>query len=253
MRLYGKTAIITGSGGGIGRASAIMFAKEGARVVITGRRQEPLDETVDMIKKQGGDAIAIRADVSKNDDVENLIREAIAAYGKIDILFNNAGVGYSSPYVMGPVPDVPEKDWDAVVDINLKSMYLTCKYMLPHMISNGGGVILNCSSINGVVGCGGDIYSATKGGIIAYTRALAFTNGQYNIRVNTLSPGATDTPMIEEALKGEEFYDTWSECGPLKGIIQPDDIAYAAVFMVSDESRCITGHNLLVDCGFTAV
>lgn len=253
MRLKDKIAIITGSGGGIGRASAIMFAKEGASVVINGRRQDSIDETVSMIQQNGGKAIGVQGDVSQRADMENLISRTIEAFGRIDILFNNAGVGYSAPYFMGPVKDTPESDWDAIVDINLKSVYLTCHYAIPHMIKQGGGVILNCSSINGIVGCGADVYSATKGGINALTRALAFDNGKYNIRVNTLSPGATDTPMIHEALQDKKFFDTWSQCGPLKGIIEPDDVAYAAVFLASDESRFITGQNLLVDCGFTIV
>jgi NAD(P)-dependent dehydrogenase (short-subunit alcohol dehydrogenase family) len=253
MRLKDKAAIITGAGSGIGRACAVMFAREGAKVVVAGRRQSAIDETAEIIRKNNGDALAVSCDVSEGDQVRQLIECTVKSFGRIDILFNNAGVGYSSPYFMGPVKDTPEKDWDSVVDINLKSVYLTCHYAIPYMIQRGGGVILNCSSINGVVGCGADAYSAAKGGINALTRALAFDNGKYNIRVNTLSPGATETPMIQEALRQKEFYDHWSQCGPLKGIIQPEDVAYAAVFLTSDESRFITGQNLLVDCGFTAV
>ena len=252
MRLQNKVAIITGSGSGIGRASAVMFAKEGAKVVVNGRQQKTIDETVQLINAQGGQAIGIQADVSKREDVKRLIDQTIEAYGRIDILFNNAGVGYSSQYAMGPLQDTPEEDWDAVMNINLKSVYFTCHFTIPHMIRQGGGAILNCSSINGVVGCGADTYSATKGGINALTRALAFQNGKHKIRVNTLSPGATDTPMIHEALQKKEFYDTWSTSGPLHGIIEPEDVAYAAVFLTSDEARFITGQNLLVDCGFTA-
>lgn len=253
MRLKDKIAVVTGAGDGIGRASACMFAKEGAKVIVAGRRLHKLEEAADEIRAAGGEALAVQTDVSQNAQVKNLIETAIAAYGHIDILFNCAGVGNSSPYCMGDLKDTPEQDWDAVININLKSVYLTCHYTIPHMIENGGGVILNCSSINGVVGCGADTYSASKGGVNSLTRALAFANGKHNIRVNTLSPGATDTPMIHEALKKKDFYDTWSNCGPLKGIIQPDDVAYAAVYLVSDESRFVTGQNLLVDCGFTAV
>ena len=253
MRLKDKVAVITGAGDGIGRACAKMFAKEGAKVVVAARRLHKLQETVDEIQSAGGEALAVATDVSKNMQVKNLIDTAIDTYGRIDILFNCAGVGYSSPYFMGDLKDTPEEDWDAVININLKSVYLTCHYTIPHMIEQGGGVILNCSSINGVVGCGADTYSASKGGINALTRALSFANGKHNIRVNTLSPGATDTPMIHEALQQKEFYETWSTCGPLKGIIQPEDVAYAAVFLVSDESRFVTGQNLLVDCGFTSI
>lgn len=253
MRLKDKVAVITGAGDGIGRACAKMFAKEGAKVVVAGRRLHKLEETISEIRAAGGEALAAATDVSQNVQVKNLIDTAIRSYGRIDILFNCAGVGYSSPYFMGDLKDTPEEDWDAVLDINLKSVYLTCHYTIPHMIEQGGGVILNCSSINGVVGCGADAYSASKGGVNALTRALAFANGKYGIRVNTLSPGATDTPMIHEALKEKEFYETWSNCGPIKGIIQPEDVAYAAVFLTSDESRFVTGQNLLVDGGFTSI
>ena len=252
MRLKDKIAVITGAGGGIGRASAVLFAKEGATVVLHGRREENTLETMRMIEEIQGTGTYILGDVRKEEDMRYLIEKTIELYGRIDILFNNAGVGYSSPYQFSPIPEVSTEDWDAVFQINIRGIYFTCKYAIPHMIKNNGGVILNCSSINGVIGCGAESYSATKGGILALSRAMAVENGKHHIRVNCVSPAATTTPMIESLLQNDQdFYDTWSTIAPIKGIIEPEDIANAALFLVSDESRFITGQNLVVDGGLT--
>lgn len=250
MRLENKIAVITGAGSGIGRESALLFAREGATVVIHGRRKENTEETWKMVREISPDSMYVLGDVKKEEDMKRLIETAAEKFGRIDILFNNAGVGYSSPYCLGPLKDIPTEDWNAVFETNIRSVYFTCKYALPVMISQGGGVILNCSSINGIVGCGADSYTATKGGIIALTRSLAVDNGKYNIRVNCVSPGTTQTPMVSELLEQKEFYDQWGNM-PIRGIAQPEDIAYAALFLVSDESRYVTGQNLVVDGGFT--
>ncbi len=251
MRLAGKVAIITGAGSGIGRATAILFARQGARLAVNGRRKENLEETIDLIRRVGGEVTGVQGDVSKAQDVHQLIEQCISRYGKIDILFNNAGVGYSSRYCMGSVIDTPEEDWAAVLDINLKSVFLACKLVIPHMRRSGGGSIVNCSSINGVIGCGADAYSASKGGINALSRALAVENGRYNIRVNVVSPGPTETPMIEGALQNEEFNRYWRNAAPLKRIARPQEVAYAVLFLASDEASFITGQNILVDGGLT--
>ncbi len=251
MRLPGKVAIITGAGSGIGRASAVLFAREGARVVLSGRRKENLEETAAIIRRENGEAFGVPGDVSKSVDVGNLVAQAITKYGKIDILFNNAGVGYSSPYFMGSVVDTPETDWAAVLDINLKSVFLTAKAVIPHMLKSGGGAIVNCSSINGVIGCGADAYSASKGGINALSRALAVEYGKHNIRVNVVSPGPVETPMIEGALKKQDFNEYWSNAAPIKRIARPEEVAYAALFLASDEASFVTGQNLMVDGGLT--
>ena len=251
MRLKDKVVIVTGAGGGIGRASAVLFAKEGGKVVVHGRRESNTKETYNEVIKHSPDSIYVLGDVRIEEDVTKMIDAAMKAFGRIDILFNCAGVGYSSPLCLGPLHEIPTDDWKEVFNINLRSMYFAIKRVIPIMKAQGGGVILNCSSINGIVGCGAESYSATKGGIIALGRALAVEYGKDNIRVNTVSPGATATGMINELLDNDrDFYEKWSNM-PIHGICQPEDIANGALFLVSDESRFITGHNLVIDGGFT--
>ena len=250
MRLKDKIAIVTGAGSGIGRASAIAFAKEGAKVVVHGRRETNTLETWEAVKGISSESIYVLGDVRKEEDVKGVVSSCVGEFGGIDILFNNAGVGYSSPYCLGPIQDIPAQDWDEVFAINLRGMFFFCKYVIPVMMKQNGGAVINCSSVMGVVGCGAESYAATKGGIIALTRALAVENGKHNIRVNSISPGTTRTAMIEELLGSEEFCGQWTNM-PIKGVAEPEDVAYAAVFLASDESRFITGHNLVVDGGFT--
>lgn len=252
MRLENKVAVITGGGSGIGRASAVRFAQEGAKVAIAGRHQDKLEETAKIIRNEGGDCLCCTADVRNEAQIRRLVERTLEEFGKIDILFNNAGVGYSAPYVMDSTVKTPSEDWDAILSINLRSVFYACKAVLPHMIKNQSGVILNCSSINGVIGCGADAYSASKGGINALSRALAVDNAKYGIRVNVVSPAATDTPMIQSAYEEVEgFYDYWSNAAPLKRMATPEDVANAALFLVSDEAGFITGQNLMVDGGLS--
>lgn len=252
MRLENKVAIITGGGTGIGKASAIRFAKEGAKVAIAGRRLEKLEETAEIIRANGGDCLCCVTDVRKEEDIINLVKSTVEKFGKIDILFNNAGVGYSAPYVMDSTVKTPSEDWDEILHINLRSVFYACKAVLPYMIEQKDGVILNCSSINGVIGCGADAYSASKGGINALSRALAVDNAKYNIRVNVVSPAATDTPMIQSAYEEiEGFYDYWANVAPIQRMATPEDVANAALFFVSDEASFITGQNLMIDGGLS--
>ena len=252
MRVKGKVAMITGAGTGIGQATAVLLAEEGASIIAAGRNQANLKETIELVEAAGGKGIACSMDVRSQSDVEECVARAIEEYGKIDILFNNAGVGYSSPYFMGPVKDTPVEDWNAVMSINIGGVFLCSRTVIPHMIKQGGGAILNCSSINGVIGCGADSYSASKGAIIALTRAMAVDNAKHNIRVNCVSPGATITPMIEPAFDTEKgFFEYWSSAAPIKRMAEPREVAYAALFLVSDESAYITGQNLMIDGGLT--
>jgi NAD(P)-dependent dehydrogenase (short-subunit alcohol dehydrogenase family) len=253
MRLGNKVAIITGAGSGQGRAAAILFAKEGAKVVVSDWKPELGDETVAMVRKDGGEAIFVRTDVSESADVQNLIRQTIATFGRIDILYNNAGVGFSSPLSMSDVINTPEADWDRVIAINLRSMYLTAKYGIPEMIRSGGGSIINTASIAALIGSeAAHAYTAAKGGMVALSRALAVEFGPKNIRVNCICPGAIDTPMIAPVVdplkkSGQSFMTS-----PIRRLGTPEDIAQCALYLASDESGFVTGATIVVDGGYTA-
>lgn len=253
MRLKDKVAIITGAGSGQGRAAAILFAREGAKVVVSDWKPELGDETVTLVKQQNGNAIFVRTDVSESVDVQNLIRITVSTFGRIDILYNNAGVGFSSPLSMADVIDTPEADWDRVIAINLRSLFLTAKYGIPEMIRTGGGSIINTASIAAMIGSeAAHAYTAAKGGMVALSRALAVEFGPKNIRVNCICPGAIDTPMIAPVIdplkkSGQPFM-----ISPIRRIGTPEDIAHCALYLASDESGFVTGTTIVVDGGYTA-
>lgn len=253
MRLANKVACITGAGSGQGKAAAILFAKEGAKVLATDVNEVGIEEVVEAIRANGGEATGMKVDVSQESEVEEMIQKTVDTYGRIDILFNNAGVGFSSPLVMAPTVDTPVKDWDATMGINLRGVYLGCRFALPVMEKQGGGVIINNSSINGLVAMpGADAYTASKGGIVALTRVLANDWAPKGIRVNCICPGAIKTPMIAGALEDENIKNYFVENCPMGRIGVPEDIANAALFLASDESSYITGVILPVDGGWTA-
>lgn len=253
MRLKNKVAIITGAGSGQGRAAALIFSREGAQIAVSDWKPELGDETVTLVKKAGGDAIFIRTDVSESADVRNLMRTTVSTYGRIDILYNNAGVGFSSPLSMSDVINTPEADWDRVIAINLRSMYLTAKYGIPEMIKSGGGSIINTASIAALIGSeAAHAYTAAKGGMVALSRALAVEFGPKNIRVNCICPGAIDTPMIAPVIdplkkSGQPFMTS-----PIRRLGMPEDIANCALYLASDESSFVTGATLVVDGGYIA-
>ena len=253
MRLKDKVAIITGAGSGQGRAAALIFSREGASIAVSDWKPELGDETVTLVKKAGGEAIFIRTDVSESADVQNLVRTTVSTYGRIDILYNNAGVGFSSPLSMADVINTPEADWDRVIAINLRSMYLTAKYGIPEMIKSGGGSIINTASIAALIGSeAAHAYTAAKGGMVALSRALAVEFGPKNIRVNCICPGAIDTPMIAPVIdplkqSGQPFMTS-----PIRRLGMPEDIANCALYLASDESSFVTGATLVVDGGYIA-
>jgi meso-butanediol dehydrogenase/(S,S)-butanediol dehydrogenase/diacetyl reductase len=252
MRLGDKVALITGAGSGIGRAAALRFAKEGARVVAVDWNVQAGQETVGLIVSSGGEATFVEADVSRGEDARRMIEAALVTYGRLDILFNNAGI-----QVFGTVPATPEADWQKVMDVNLKGIYLACKYALPHMAELGGGSIINTSSVLGLV-ADPDMpaYCATKGGILALTRAMAQAHGRENIRVNAICPGDVDTPLVQEYFEQQPEPDEArrqvAKEYALGRIARPEEIANVAVFLASDESSFVTGTHIVVDGGLTS-
>ena len=248
MRLAGKVIVITGAGSGIGRATARIFAEEGARLALGDINEASLHQTVARIVAAGSEAIAVETDVTSGAEVERLIESAAARYGKLDGIFNNAGVG-----MPGPVTDRTEEDFDRVVGVNLKGVYLGCKYALPHLLANpAGGVILNMSSNGGLIGRPGDpLYVATKHAVMGLTKSLALAYADRRVRVNAVCPGPIDTPMIWQGLAAEADREAHmrravASC-PTPRMADPSEVARAALFLVSDEASFVSGVGLAVD------
>jgi len=256
-QLPGKVAIVTGGAKGQGRASCLLFAQEGAKVVVADWDFENAEITANDVKAAGGEAVAVKVDVSSEEDVKKMIQTAVDTFGRLDILFNNAGIGYSEKarYTMAGVVDTPIEHWDAIMGINLRSVALGCKHAIPVMVEQGGGVIVNSASINALVALpGADAYTASKGGIVALTRVLADVYGPSNIRVNCICPGSTMTPMLGEGGMdpNNPRFDRWKANCPLRRPAAAEELAQAALFMASDASSFVTGVILPVDGGYTA-
>ena len=254
LRLEGKVAIITGAGSsgpglGTGKAASILFAREGAKVLLVDRNPRAAEETLVTIREEGGEASVFAADVTLAADCEAIAEAAAERYGAVDILFNNVGItGPGSP------TDVEESVWDNVLDVNLKSMMLTTKYAVPKMIDAGGGSIINMSSIAGVragSGAASVPYSASKAGVIGMSETMAVHLGRDNVRVNVIAPGHIYTPMVGGTME-PVTRERRRKAGPLGVEGNAWDIAYAALFLASDESRWVSGVVLPVDAGLLA-
>lgn len=257
MRLLNKVAVITGAGSGIGRASALLFAAEGASIVVADIDVANSQDTVRAIEASGGEAIFVHADVSVQADAEKLIRETVERRGAIDILFNVVGI-FRTPGI--PLEDITTSLWDTHFATNVKSVFLTTKYAIPEMKSKGAGVIINTASGYGLrPPAGSSVYAASKGAIITLTKALAAELVGFNIRVNCISPALTDTPglymAIPQELQGlsqEELSETMGQTIPLgRRPIDASDQAHAALYLAGDESSMVTGANIVVDGGWS--
>ncbi len=253
MKLKGKVAIITGAGSGIGRASALLFAREGARVIVADLVAAAGEETVAEIKATGGEAIFVQVDVSKAAEVEQMVQVAVESYSRLDILYNNAGLTLPAM-----VTETTEEIWTRSIDVNLKGVMLGCKYAIPEMLKNGGGSIINTASMLGLVASPRQApYCAAKGGVVLLTKQVAIDYARDNIRVNCICPSEVDTPMhrkfIEESPDPEATKKRLMERIPLNRVAQPEEIATVALFLASDDSSYITGVALPVDGGLTAL
>ena len=248
--VQGKIALVTGGGSGIGRATAIALAREGAKIMIADYVPEGGDRTVKMIKEKGGDASFVHADVSVTKQVEMMVNKTVETYGRIDIAFNNAGIE-------GKVADTTlcsEEVFDRTIAINLKGVWLCMKYEIPQMLKQGGGSIVNTASIAGLCGVAGmPAYNASKHGVIGLTRTAALEFALKNIRVNCVCPGAILTPMVERLMDGSPYGKTELEAQePVGRMGKPEEIAEGVVWLSSDASSFVTGHPLVIDGGWVA-
>jgi len=253
-RVEGKVALITGGRQGLGKASAIMLAREGAKVAISDRKEEGADAVIGEITKAGGEAIFILQDVAKEEDWKRAIETVVGKFGKLDILVNNAGVGVGKN-----IEETTLEEWRWVMSVNLDGVFLGTKYGIETMKESGGGSIINMSSIEGIVG---DrrlaAYDASKGGVRILTKSAALhcAKARYNIRVNTVHPGFIDTPMVAGFVKAQgdaaAARKALEALHPIGHLGEPDDVAYAVLYLASDESKFATGSELVIDGGFTA-
>jgi len=248
MKLKGKIAVVTGAGSGIGRATAELFAEEGAAVVVAEVTESAGQETVDSIRRAGGEAIFVKTDVSNAGQVESMVQMVMNTYGRIDILFNCAAI-----FLIASLTETTEEQWDRLMAVNLKGIFLCSKSILPRMIESGGGSIVNASSVVGLNGAFARqaAYCASKAAITMLTRAMTLDYAQYNIRVNCVCPGPTVTPLMAGG-RSEAEIQKIAETFPMKRWAQPREIAKAVLFLASDDASFINGTALLVDGGQTA-
>jgi len=248
-KLQGKVALVTGAGSGIGRAASLRFTQEGAKVAVCELNEEMGKETIDMIKKQGGEAFLIKVDVSSSPEVQAAVQSCIESYGTIDALYNCAGIW--RPEDM-PVDGVREDVWDSFIDVHLTGTFLFCKYAIPEMMKNKRGSIVNMSSTSGLVGSRWHAYSAAKGGIQSLTKSIAVSYAPHNIRANVICPGGIDTPLSAKATADPQLKKELLERTPMGRFGRAEEVAALALFLASDDSSYITGTFIPIDGGFTA-
>ena len=250
--LENKVALVTGAGSGIGRASSLVLAREGAKVVVSDINATGAEETLSIIKDQGGDGIFVHADVSKADDVRAVVSRAVTSYGRLDCAFNNAGI---EGYMSGRLHEYPEEIWDRLIDINAKGVFLCLKYEIPQMLQQGCGAIVNTASMAGLVGTRQlAAYVASKHAVVGLTKAAALEYAEDGIRVNAVCPGIIDTPMIGRLIAGRdaEFGESVHSRQPIGRLGTPDEVAETVAWLCSDAASLGTGMAMAVDGGLTA-
>jgi NAD(P)-dependent dehydrogenase (short-subunit alcohol dehydrogenase family) len=251
MRLDGKVTIITGGGSGMGKTAAELFAKEGARVVVSDVSEAAGEAVVAAVKAAGGQATFVRADVSKEDDARGMVQHAVATFGRVDGLYNNAGI---MPEADHSVIDTDVDTWDKVMAVNVRGVFLGCKYAIPQMLEQGSGSIINIASFVAILGCSvpQDAYTASKGAVLALTRSLAVQFAGRGVRTNAISPGPIETPlMLDWLLKDEAAKALRLNRNPSGRFGKPEEIVNMGIYLASDESRWTNGANFVIDGGIT--
>ena len=251
MRLEGKVTIITGGGSGMGRVAAELFAREGARVVVADFVEESGSATVAAVRGAGGDATFVKTDVSNEDDARAMVQHAVATFGRVDALYNNAGV---MPEADHSVVDTDVATWDRVMAVNVRGVFLGCKYAIPQMLEQGTGSIINIASFVAILGCSvpQDAYTASKGAVLALTRSLAVQFAGQGVRSNSISPGPIETPLLMDwLLKDEAAKQLRLARNPTGRFGKPEEIVNAGIYLASDESRWTNGANFVIDGGIT--
>ena len=251
MRLDDKVTIITGGGSGMGKTAAELFAREGARVVVSDVSETAGESVVASVKAAGGQATFIRADVSKEDDARGMVQHAIATFGRVDALYNNAGI---MPEADHSVIDTDVDTWDKVMAVNVRGVFLGCKYAIPQMLEQGSGSIINIASFVAILGCSvpQDAYTASKGAVLALTRSLAVQFAGRGVRTNAISPGPIETPLLMDwLLKDEAAKALRLNRNPSGRFGKPEEIVSVGVYLASDESRWTNGANFVIDGGIT--
>lgn len=250
MRLADKTVLITGAASGMGRLACQVFAREGAQIIAVDVVELALRETASSVEGEGGQIVAVPADVSVAADVERAVAEGVGAFGRLNVLYNNAGI---FPDEDGSVVDTDESVLQRVLDVNLKGIFLCCKYGIPHLIKAGGGSVINVASFVALMGCTvpQDAYTASKGAVLSLTRSLAVQYGRQGIRANAICPGPILTPLLESLFPSEEERLRRLNRIPLGRFGRAEDVVYAALYLASDESSWTTGTTFVVDGGIT--
>ena len=248
--LENKVALVTGAGSGIGRASSLILAREGAKMVVSDIDASGAEETLSLIKERGGDGVFVHADVSKSNDVQELISRAVSTYGRLDCAYNNAGI---EGYMSGRLHEYPEETWDRLVDINIKGVWLCLKYEIPQMLEQGGGAIVNTASVAGLVGSRLlSAYVASKHAVVGLTKAAALEYAQDGIRVNAVCPGIIDTPMMDRLIAGRETDEDMHTRQPIGRRGTPAEVAETVAWLCTDAASLVTGIAMAVDGGLTA-